>query len=369
MAAGSEQEQDRTEPASPFKLREARKRGQVAKSLEINSLFLLSVALLVTYFMGEQFITQQLALSRELFSGAGRIELDGKTALSLFEYTVSFLAHSLWPFIAAIMLTGILANMFQTGPIFSFFPIKPDMSRLNPVNGLKRIFSKKLLFESVKTVLKMAILGTVIYFAITALLPKQMALLDTDPQAYPVMLMDQGCGLAYKVLLAVLLIALLDLMYSRWDFSQKMRMSRREMKEEVKRREGDPQIRSRRRQLQKEAVKRAGAVQRVPDADVLITNPTHLAIALRYERGKTAAPQVIAKGAGDLAGKMRGIARRYEVPIVENKPLARALFTKVQIDDGVPEKLFPAVAKILAWIYLQRQQRQDGVSSKQVAPV
>lgn len=357
MAADSEQEQDRTEPASPYKLREARKRGQVSKSLEINSLLLLSAALLVIYGMGERIVTQQLMLCRDLLSNAHQLSLNGATAIGLFAHFFESLLKILWPFLGAVVVTGILANLFQTGPVFSFFPLKPDMNRLNPVNGFKRLFSKKLLFESIKTVIKMAVFSLVIYFAIVALLPGVMAMIDMDPQVYPALLLDHGRGLYYKLLLVVLLVALVDLVYSRWDFGRQMRMSRRELKEEIKRRDGDPQVRARRRQLQKEAVKRAGAVRRVPEADVLITNPTRLAIALKYERGVMATPQLIAKGAGDLAAKLREVARRHNVPIVENRSLAKALFTGIGIGEGIPEELFPAVAKILAWIYLQREQR------------
>ncbi len=357
MAVGSEQEQDRTEPATPFKLREARKRGQVSRSLEINSLILLSTALAMSYFMGEVFVTRQLALSQEIFSNAYRLELNGITALSLYEYTLESLVSIFVPFVGAVMIAGILANMFQTGPVFSFFPLKPDMSRINPVKGFKRLFSKKLLYESIKTIIKIMIFAVVLYFAIIALLPALMAMTDTDPQIYPALLLDYGKSLAFKLLLVVLLVALVDLLYNRWDFSRQMRMSRRELKEEVKRREGDPQIRARQRQLQKEAINRAGAVRKVPEADVLITNPTHLAVAVKYDRMAMGAPQVIAKGAGDLARTMRIVASRHRVPVVENKPLARALFNKTPIDQSVPEKLFPAVAKILAWIYLQRDQR------------
>jgi flagellar biosynthetic protein FlhB len=357
MATGSEQEQDRTEPATPFKLREARKRGQVAKSMEINSLLLLSVALFMSYAMGEGIVGRQLALSKKLLSETHRVNLDGVTALGLFRFTFESLLGFLWPFIGAIMITGILANLFQTGPVFSFFPLKPDVNRINPVQGFKRFFSKKLLFESIKTFVKMVIFGSVIYFAIVALLPGVMAMVDTDPKAYPELLLHHGRGLVFKLMMVVLLVALLDLLFTRWDFSQRMRMSRRELKEEIRRREGDPQIRARRRQLQKESVVRAGAVRRVPDADVMITNPTRLAVALKYERGAMTAPEVIAKGAGELAAKMKETARLHEVPIVENKSLAKALFKTSRIDEKVPEQLFPAVAKILAWIYVQRDQR------------
>ena len=361
MASGQEQEQDRTEPASPFKLREARKRGQVNKSLEINSLLLLSAALLVTYALGEKFFAKQMALSRRILDGAYGLHYDPKTAMDLFAYVYETLMAIFWPLIGALMLIGILANLFQTGPVFSFFSIKPDMNRINPVQGFKRIFSKKLLFECIKTILKTIIFGTVIYFAAVAALPSILALIDIDPSAYPSILLQQGRGLAYKLLMVLLIIALADLMFSRWMFSRQMRMSRRELKEEVKRREGDPQIRARRRQLQREAVKRAGAVKRVPDADVLITNPTRLAIALQYRRGSTASPQVIAKGAGGLAAKMKTMALEHKVPIVENRLLAKELFSKVDIDESIPEYLFQTVAKILAWVYLQREQALGGI--------
>jgi flagellar biosynthetic protein FlhB len=135
-------------------------------------------------------------------------------------------------------------------------------------------------------------------------------------------------------------------------------MSRRELKEEVKRREGDPRVRAKRRELQKEAVKRAGSLAKVPEADVLITNPTHLAVALKYRRGTMIAPQVVAKGTGELVDRMKQIARKHRVPIVENKSLARKLFKKVELDQGIPEALYPAVAKILVWVFASRKQWQ-----------
>lgn len=362
MATGSEQEQDRSEPATPFKLREARKRGQVSKSLEINSLLMLCAALLVMFAMGENMIRRQIGLSRDLLGNADRLNFTIAAAMNLFEFVMRALGAILAPLILAIIIMAILANLFQTGPVFSFFPLKPDMDRLNPVNGFKRIFSKKLLFESLKTMVKILIFGSVIYYAIRALLPSIMAMVAADPRVYPALLLAQSKSLVYKLLLVILIIALADLLYSRWDYARQMRMSRRELKEEVKRREGDPQIRARIRQLQKEAVRRAGAVQRVPEADVLITNPTRLAVALRYERNVMTTPQVIAKGANDLAARMRELARRHQVPIVENPHLARVLFQRADIGEAIPEAVFPVVAKILAWVYLQRESALEAVS-------
>ncbi len=358
--AEQQQEQDRSEPATPFKLREARRRGQVAKSMEINSLLLLSTALAMIYLTGEAMIGGQLDMARAVLSQAGGVDLSPGHALVLFEAMVKEVIHVFWPIIAAMMIVGVLSNMFQTGPVFSFYPLKPDIQRINPIAGFKRLFSVKLLFESVKSVIKLALFSAVIYFAIVGSVPTFLGLLDTDPNAYPRFLLEQSVSLAFKLLFVLFVIAILDLLYTRWDFAKKMRMSRREIKEEVKRREGDPQVRAKIKELQREASKRAGSLKRVPDADVLITNPTHLAVGVRYERGVMEAPLVITKGAGELALKMREAAIRRRVPVVENKRLARALFKQVEIDQMITPELFPAVAKLLVWVYAMRERRAAG---------
>jgi len=353
-----DQEQDKTEEATPFKLREAKKRGQVSKSQEINSFLIMSAALSLAFIAGEKMITGQLALDRALLSSAHRVRLEPASIMGWMKTVTAGLFDVYWPLIGLILITGILANLFQTGPVFSFFPIKPDMKRINPVEGFKRLFSMKLVFEAFKSILKVLLFGAVVYFSVMALMPSLMTLVGVNPEQYARFLLDSARGLMFKLLLVLLLVAAIDMAYTRWDFSKKMRMSRRELKDEVKRREGDPQIRAKRRGLQKEAVKRAGSLSRVPEADVLITNPTHLAVALKYRRGTMVAPQVIAKGAGELAGKMKLVAREHRVPIVENKPLARKLFKKVDIEQGIPEALYPAVAKILVWVFALREQHR-----------
>ncbi len=358
--AQQQTEQDRTEPATPTKLRDARRRGQVSKSLEVNSLFILSMGIAVFYLLGEGMVSSQLALSRALLSNAHRIALDPARTLSLFEHTLDWMLSIFWPAMAALVAVAVLMNMAQTGPVFSFFPLKPDMSRINPVNGFKRLFSVRLLFESLKTLIKLMLFAGVLYFAISALLPSMVGLLDRHPDSYPPYLADKANSIVLKLLAVLLFVALLDLLYTRWDYAKRMRMSRREIKDEVKRREGDPQVRAKIRELQREAAKRAGSLRRVPDADVLITNPTHLSIALIYERGVMAAPQVIAKGAGELACRMREVARLHRVPIVENKGLARRLFNSVGIDQPIGEELYPQVAKILVRIFARRMGNAGG---------
>ena len=353
--AEQNQDQDRSEEATPFKLREAKKRGQVAKSLEVNSLLALSLALLILVMMGESMFVDELALSKYLFSNSHAINFENINVVVFFESMIDSLVSIFWPMMFGFIVVGIIANMSQTGPIFSFFPLKPDIQRINPVSGFKRLFSLKLLFESFKSVVKLALFATVVYFFIVGSIPALLGLLDTGPEYYPVLLMGETTELMGKLILVLLIIAILDFAYTRKEFSKKMRMSRRDIKEEVKRREGDPHVRARQKELQREASKRSSSIARVPEADVIITNPTHLSVALLYKRGEMISPEVIAKGAGDLALKIREIARQHNVPIVENKKLARTLFKEVDINRAIPEEVFPVVAKILAWCFALRQ--------------
>lgn len=352
----AEQEQNRSEPATPFKLREAKRKGQVAKSLEVISFLVILGLLTVMTFWGERMISGQLRLYIQIWEQAPALNF---TIPSLFAWSHDVALNVLvilLPLLGLTVLLAILANLFQTGPVFSFFPIKPDIQRLNPVAGFKRLFSIRLLFESLKTVIKLFIFGFILYFALLHLLPVLLGLMATDPDGYPPILLQALSGIIFKLALAMLLIALLDLAYTRWDYAKRMRMSRREMKEEVRRREGDPQVRARIRELQREAAKRSKALKSVPDADVLITNPTHLAVALEYDRDRMDAPCVTAKGAGELAVRMKAVARKHRVAVVENKGLARKLFAETDLGAPIPESSFPVVARILADV-LTREKR------------
>jgi len=256
------------------------------------------------------------------------------------------------------VLAALVANLVQTGPVFSAFPLKRDCNRINPATGFKRVFSLKTLVEAGKTLVKLAAFAGVAWLALAAELPRLLTSVEVQPRAYFGLLMGEITGLMFKLLLVLLLLALADLAYSRWDYGRTMRMSRREMKEEVKRREGDPHVRARIRELQREAAKRAKSVKRLPEADVLITNPTHFAVALRYRREEHPAPQLIAKGAGELAARMKRLARRHGVPVVEDRPLARHLFLRGALDAPIGAAEYPRVARILAWVYALRELRR-----------
>jgi flagellar biosynthetic protein FlhB len=318
--------------------------------MDFNSFFMIAGLLFVVTIWGERFVRQSLRLEQAVFEQAPVFSYDIPRMVGWFGELMVQGAFLLAPFFVMAVIVSIIANMLQTGPIFTFFPLKPDVKRINPVQGFKRVFSLRMLFEAFKSIIKLALLGAVAYIMIMSLLPKLFGMMHSDPHAHPWMLMDHASALIFKLAMVLLIIMLLDVAYVRWDYRKKMRMSRRELKEEVKRREGDPHVRAKQRELQREAAKRSRSLSRVPEADVLITNPTHLAIALRYEREATRAPRVIAKGAGTIAEQMKALAWRQSIPVVEQKSLAQRLFREVDIDEAIPESLYEPVALIYAEI-------------------
>ena len=359
----AEQEQNRSEPATPFKLREAKKRGSVAKSLEFNSFVILAGFLGLLFFLGWDMVRGQLAINQGLLSNAHTYSFELSNLLHWIG-GMSFSALSLLaPLFVMLLIVGPLSNILQTGPIFTFFPLKPDWDRINPASGFKRLFSVKLLFEAIKTVIKMLIFGLVLYISIQHLLTPLLGYLYIDPINYTRLGLDLMTGLMFKLLMVIGIIAIIDMAFTRWDFLNKMKMSRRELNEEIKRREGDPRIRAKIRELQREALKRSKALRKLPEADVLITNPTHLAIALKYQRGVMIAPEIIAKGAGEFALKMRQVAHLHGIPILENKPLAQKLFRTAGLDEKIPENLYEEVARVFVWLFSLQSARRRGAAA------
>ena len=350
----AEEDQDKTEDASPFKLQEAKKRGQVAKSLEFNSMMVILGLLLITAIWAKGMIISLLDLNRSIFSNAHSLDFSIPSIVMWFEDILIGMFGVLAPLFVAMVVIAVAMNMFQTGPIFSFFPVKPDFKKLNPVTGFKRVFSKKMLFEAFKSLIKLAFFGTILFVVIRSLIPKISSLMMSDPDSYISALLSLSSQLILALALAIMLIAALDILYTKWDFGKKMMMSRRELKDEVKRREGDPHVKSKIKEVQREAAKRTESIKRVPEADVLITNPTHYAVAVLYDKNKMKSPVVISKGAGTLAQKIKYFAKKNNVPVIENKKLARLLFKETEIDHPIPESAFGDVAKVLVWAYTRR---------------
>jgi flagellar biosynthesis protein FlhB len=361
-----QQDQDRTEPATPYKRDEARRRGQVAKSPDTNSVVVLCAALAGTALWGKQLLGEGAGLFAQLLGAGYGMSFDLQHVTLWLNGIMGMTAAVLAPFFLLVMAAGIAANMVQTGPIFSFHPLKPDLQRLNPAQGFKRIYSGKALFEALKSVVKLVLLSAVGATVIIGFLPSIVAMTGAHPKGYLLRLLGYAESLAFRLILAILLVALLDLIYVRWDYAKRMRMSRREQREEVKRREGDPHVRAKRRELQREASKRGSSLRRVPDADVLITNPTHLAVALKYERGRSLAPRCIAKGAGESALRMKEMARRSGVIVLERRSLARTLFDEVDLDALIPESLYEPIARLYAEVAAAKRAEAKSRSTLEV---
>jgi flagellar biosynthesis protein FlhB len=351
----AEQEQNRTEKATPFKLAEARKQGQVAKSMDFNSFAMVFALLFVLIVLGGSVAMKVASLSSWLLQQSGSLKLEAPGDAVWFADLLKAFLGVVVPFAAVGIVFAILANLVQTGPIFTFVPLKPKFERINPIAGFKRIFNKKMLFEALKTLIKFSFFVWIAWAFFRALWPTLPAAASPDGGVVVAYLSEHGFSLLFRMGLAMLLIAALDFAFVRWTFGKQMMMSRREMKEEVKRREGDPLVRAKIRELQRENLKQARSIGRVPEADVLITNPEHLAIALRYVRDEMDAPHVIAKGADAWAAEMRAMARRHGIPVLERRSLARQLFRCGQLDRAIPPETFVDVARVYADMATERR--------------
>lgn len=356
MAGQDADKHEKTEDATPYKLEEARRKGIVAKGVEVNSTLGLVAVLVVVLGMGLEIAGDVLQLCREMLQSAGGAR-DGMGPL--LQAGTGWVQRGLFivaPLMMLVMMVGVVSSLIQTGPVFSTHPLKPDLNKINPVNGFKKLFSMKALFELFKSLVKLVVLGAILYWTVQNELDRLIELAYLQPQYYLPRLIDIGVALLFKMILALLLVAIVDFLFVRRTFMTSMRMTRRELKDEVKRRDGDPQIKSKRRQLERELRKRAQSVSAVPSADVIITNPTHIAIVLKYDRSSMRAPAVTGKGADKLAQHIRLEAARHQVPVISSPVLARFLYRKVAIDNPVPESTFVVVAQLLRKAYLIKEE-------------
>lgn len=344
--------EERTEAATPRRRQEARKKGQVGKSNEVASalVILIGFSILVAYgpYMFSAIMKWMAwTLSPEVLA---RMRLTETNVAFLFVEMFYFCARVLAPLVIVLMVMGIISNVLQVGLLFSTHPITPNFAKLNPFQGFKRLFSLRSVQELFKSLIKIGIVGYISFGAIRAAVPDFVAMMDTDIGAMASMLSRIIAILAFKVSLALVILALLDYMYQKWEFEKSIKMTKQEIKDEYKQREGDPLIRSRIRQRQRE-IAMMRMMKEVPKADVVITNPVFLAIALKYDAGDMHAPQVVAKGAGQIAERIRDLAEENDVPILVDRPLAQSLYKLCDINEYVPPSLFRAVAEVLAYVY------------------
>lgn len=253
------------------------------------------------------------------------------------------------PLLSVVILAGIFSNITQTGFMLTGETLTPKFNKLNPINGIKRLFSLRSIVESTKAIVKVLVIGTMAYAMLRKDMDQIPALVSLPIQDILSFMGHAALKLGYYTCLVLIVLAAMDVFFQRWQHERDLRMTKQEVKDEYRQREGDPMVRSRIRAVQREMAMRR-MMDAVPDATVVITNPTHLAIALKFERDMQA-PQVVAKGAGLIAQRIREVAAENDVPVIEQKPLARALFKNVEIDQYIPGDLYHAVAEILAYVY------------------
>jgi flagellar biosynthesis protein FlhB len=343
-------EQEKTEKPTPYRLQEAREKGQVARSAELSSVISLVVFCFALIAGLVALATAAAAAIRQSIGLAGASPQLGAGFVHWMLGAFLPVWHALVPALFALIVAAVAANVLQTGPIFSTTPLQPDWTRINPAKGFKRIFSLRTLWDLGRLLLKLAIIVSVVAWMARDLWGQLMADATAAPASVPALLAALFAHVTKWVLAVLAFTALLDLLFSRKEFMRKMRMSRRDMKDEHKRREGDPAIRSKRRRLARDMLARIKAVSRVSGADVILTNPTHVAIALQYRAARMQAPIVLAKGSGWLSARIRKLGGRHGVPVVRSPALARALFKACAIDEAVPAHLYAEVGHVYRWV-------------------
>lgn len=353
---------EKTEPATAKKLRDARNEGQVSKSQELNHAFSL-VALFVIMKVSISFIGERLMGSFPLIynkipeiidESAGGMSVF--VASTLIRNVMVTILISMAPFLAIGFAIALLSNILQIKWKVTTKPMKPKFSKINPLSGFKRIFSKDSLFELLKSIVKIIV---IIYVAYTSIKDHQneLFLLYDIPLLQVVLLVGTiviDTGL--KIALVYIFIGIIDFAYQKHKFKEDMKMTKQEVKDEYKNTEGNPEIKGRQRSKMREASQRR-MMQSLPSADVVITNPTHYAVAIKYDAQKYSAPVVVAKGENFLAQKIKDVAKEHHIEIVENKPLARMLYANVDVGQEVPPELYQAVAEVLAFVYSLRENR------------
>jgi flagellar biosynthetic protein FlhB len=342
--------QERTEEATPRKKEEARKRGQVFKSMEVIS----AATLLATWGVLElagPFMTRHLiAFLRDTYALIAKPDFSEGAVGELMQDLLLTSVIVALPVLGAALVSGLLANYLQVGFVFSLEPLKPQFSRINPAEGFKRIFSRRSLVELLKGLLKITIIGWVAYTAVAGDMQHFAAMMDVGVEGTTATIMGVVSKLFLRVGLATAVLAVFDYAYQRFEFNQQMKMTKQEVKEEMKQTEGSPEIKAAVRRRQREMARRR-MMEDVKRADVVVTNPTHYAVALRYRADEGAAPRVLAKGQGFVAQRIKEIAKEAGIPTVENVPLARALHASVDVGKSIPPELYQAVAEVLAFVY------------------
>lgn len=341
----------KTEEPTPKRIQDAEEKGNFAHSRELTSAFVLLSAILA-FAMAGSFSTRHLmATWHNLFTQAHVIQPNMDDMQRLLGWVMKNSFTILSPILFTIMVGGVIANVVQTGGIrFSTHPLLPRFHKMNPLAGFKRMFSRTALMELFKSIFKITLISLIAFFTIKGRFDEIPPMMGKSVGQILIFMGDVALEIMIVVLVAMIFLAFVDYLFQRFTYLKNLRMTKQEVKDERKDTEGNPQIKQRVRNVQIEMMKRR-MMTAVPEADMVITNPTHIAVAIQYDQGNSDAPMVVAKGKGFVAEKIRELAKEHDIPVVEDKPLARLLFKTVEVGQMIPAHLYKAVAEILAYVY------------------
>ena len=340
---------EKTEEPTSKRREDARKKGNVARSQELNAGFVLLAGFLILKIFWDYFYKTIADYSAYIFGHLAEQSVTTEAVMQLVMDMILILLKTALPIMIGILIFALGINLYQVGLMVSTEKIEFKLDNLNPVNGFGRIFSKRSLVEMIKSILKIIIIGFFIYLFLKDEIPYMPYFIYYDLEHSLVEIAEKIFTMAFQVIAVIMVLAVADYAYQIWQTTQDLKMSKQEVKDEFKQSEGDPQIKGKIKQKQRQMAM-ARMMNEVPKADVIITNPTHLAIALSYQQGMVA-PQVVAKGQDKVAERIKEVARENRITIVENKPLARALYETVEVGGWVPQELYQAVAEVLAYVY------------------
>lgn len=342
--------QDRTEEATPKRQQEAREKGQIPRSRELNTMAMMLAAAAVFIFMGSGIIQDLLDFMGHSFTPSRELIFDFRATPNVFMDSILEVLGIITPFFIVMVIVAIFSSIALSGWNFSSKVFEIKFEKLNPITGMGRLFSMRSLMELLKAAAKFIIISSA---AFVLLWTKASEFVTLGNKSIDVALADLGNLLVWSFLtvsLTLVLLAIIDIPFQIWDHGKQLKMTRQEIRDEMKQTEGNPEVKSRIRQLQREMAQRR-MIESVPKADVVITNPTHFAVAIRYDQDNMQAPVLVAKGVDNVAASIRAVAASNDVTILSAPPLARALYYSTELDQEIPVGLFQAVAQILAYIF------------------
>ncbi len=349
MAEESSSGGEKTEAPSTKRREDFRKKGQVAQSKEVQTASLFTIILIFWLFYLPTFWKGLTSLLFSIWQSAGEYTITSSSTIHLAVFLLKETGLLLAPLFILVLIIGFFSSVFQFGWLLTPTPLMPDFSKLDPIKGFGRFFSKKSMIEVIKSILKVVLVGYIAYSTVFNNFDQALILTDTSIGTILSFLGKTAGLILAKVCAVLILIAFLDFLFVKWEMEEKMKMTKQELKEESKESEGDPHLKAQIRSIQQEMARKRMMAD-VPSADVIVTNPTHISVAIRYDSEEMESPVVVAKGADFIAMRIREIGRQHEIPLIENPPVARLLH-EVDIGKSIPEDLFKVIAEILAHVY------------------